>query len=405
MTNLPVIDSIRSKFDALRQRLQGVSTETIEADRSAGRVLAESVVSYRDSPALDVSAMDGYAVRLTDVPQGTLPVCGIACAGAPPIQCLSGQAVRIFTGGVVPSGADCVIPREHCQEDPDCVRVAVSIDSLRIGQNIRFRGENASKGTLFLEAGTLIDGPAISSLVSLSDADPIRVYRPLRVAILNTGDELVEPGRSVRDWQIRDSNGPLLSAMLSEHAWIQSVRSKVPDEPMQTRRALSDALRDSDAVILTGGVSMGDTDYVPQSILDCGGEVVFHRIPIRPGKPLLGGLGAQGQLILGLPGNPVSVAVTFRRYGLELLRHISGFRVSDEHALSVPVACTDKKRLDLVWFRLVQRQPSGGVSILANQGSGDLISLSKSDGFVEIPPGAESQGTFPFYAWTGIWRG
>jgi molybdopterin molybdotransferase len=144
---------------------------------------------------------------------------------------------------------------------------------------------------------------------------------------------------------------------------------------------------------------MGDTDHVPKAIVDCGGRIVFHRIPIRPGKPLLGAVGPEGQLVMGLPGNPVSVAVTFRRYALEALRHVAGVQSSVHPAHSVPVSCNDKKTLDLLWFRIVKLDANGTAVILPNQGSGDIASLGNSDGFVEIPPGVEASGRFPFYAW------
>jgi len=226
----------------------------------------------------------------------------------------------------------------------------------------------------------------------------------VRIAILNTGDELVDPGTVLQDWQIRDSNGPLLAAMLSGNFWAQARRSRVPDDPAKIRIALSQALDESDAVILTGGVSMGDTDHVPQAVVDCGGEILFHRIAIRPGKPLLGGVGPRGQLVMGLPGNPVSVAVTFRRYALGLLQTLAGLRGTRETALSVSVDSDDSKTLPLLWFRLVKLADQGIASILPSQGSGDLVSLAKSDGFIEVPPGAKSKGAFPFFPWSSLRR-
>jgi molybdopterin molybdotransferase len=292
-----------------------------------------------------------------------------------------------------------VVPREQCIEETNSVQITVPVDSIRAGQHIRRRGENGLKGALILEQGTLLNGPAISSLVSLSQEDRIEVFDPVRISILNTGDELVDLGQPIQDWQIRDSNGPLLSTMLASQAWARAHRKKVPDDPVQIRAALSQALAESDAVILTGGVSMGDTDHVPKSIVDCGGEVVFHRVPIRPGKPLLGAVGPKGQVIMGLPGNPVSVAVTFRKYALPLLRYVSGMR-GEEIAVRVPIVCDDAKTLELIWFRLVKLDGSGNAMVLPSQGSGDIISLSSSDGFVEIPPGVPSKGSFPFYPWT-----
>ncbi len=396
---LPLIDGIDAKLDALRQQLRVVSTEVIPIEQAVGRVLANPVKAFRDSPALDVSAMDGYAMRMQDTDLESLPVSGTACAGSPPLTCPPGQSIRIFTGAAIPHGAELVIPREQCQEEPDRVQVTTPTTALKLGQNIRRQGENARRGDVILPAGGVIHGPAISSLVSFCEHDQIEVRRSVRIVILNTGDELTEPGVAIPDWQIRDSNGPLLAAMLSQHPWANFKRTKVPDDPERVRTILGEALSNSDAVVLTGGVSMGDTDHVPKAIVDCGGRIVFHRIPIRPGKPLLGAVGPKGQLVMGLPGNPVSVAVTFRRYALELLRHVAGVRPSVHAAHTVPVSCHDKKTLDLLWFRIVKLDANGTAVILPNQGSGDIASLGNSDGFVEIPPGVEASGRFPFYAW------
>jgi molybdopterin molybdotransferase len=396
---LPLIDGIDAKIDRLRHQLRVVSTEAVPIEHAMGRILASPVAAFRDSPALDVSAMDGYAMRLKDADIESLPVSGTACAGSPPLFCPPGQSIRIFTGAAVPDGAELVIPREQCHEDPDRVRVTTPTSALKAGQNIRRQGENARRGDVILLAGGVIHAPAISSLVSFCEHDQVEVRRTVRIAIINTGDELMEPGVAISDWQIRDSNGPLIVAMLAQHSWANTTRNQVPDDPQRVRSILGEALTSSDAVILTGGVSMGDTDHVPNAIIDCGGHIVFHRIPIRPGKPLLGAVGPEGQLIMGLPGNPVSVAVTFRRYALELLRHVAGMQPLRQTTCTVPVSCADKKTIDLLWFRIVKLDTNGTAVILPNQGSGDIASLGNSDGFVEIPPGVGSSGHFPFYAW------
>jgi molybdopterin molybdotransferase len=143
---------------------------------------------------------------------------------------------------------------------------------------------------------------------------------------------------------------------------------------------------------------MGDTDYVPEAIKSAGCQVVFHRIPIRPGRPMLGAVGPRGQLVLGLPGNPLSVAVTFRRFGWELLRSVAGL-TQPEHPPVLQLDCDDTKTLDLIWFRLVCLKPDGRLSLVPSHGSGDIASLIQSDGFVEIPVNAPSAGCRPFYAW------
>lgn len=397
---LPIVDSISATFLELRAQLARVDADWLPVSQSTGRILAEPVVSFRDSPANDVSAMDGYAMRMGDARNGTIPICGIAKAGAPPVALIAGQACRIFTGACVPDGAECVVPREQCLESDAALELSIDPSQIRFGQHIRRRGENAKSGDVVLPSGTLLNGASISSVVSFGAEDRIRVYRRVRVAILNTGDELHALGTPIQNWQIRDSNGPLLEGMLSSLPWVDVVRKRVGDDPFAIRNAIAHAIDTSDAVLITGGVSMGDTDYVPQSILDAGGRITFHRIPIRPGKPMLGGVGPQGQLILGLPGNPVSVAVTFRRYGLPLLHWLAGLD-RDPWVPNVEIENPDTKTLDLVWFRLVRRTGDGTVRLLTNQGSGDIAALGMSDGFVEVPPGATSQGLRRYFDWKG----
>jgi molybdopterin molybdotransferase len=226
----------------------------------------------------------------------------------------------------------------------------------------------------------------------------IEVFKKVRVHIINTGDELIEFGQSIEPWQIRDSNGPFLESILANQSWLQTQRSKVCDQREETERAIRNSLDQCDVLLLTGGVSMGDTDFVPDSIRATGGQVVFHRIPIRPGRPLLGAYGPNGQLILGLPGNPLSVAVTFRRYALDLIRHLGGFAKPSQAPL-MPLESNDVKTTNLTWFRLVSLNDDGHLSLLTSQGSGDIASLIHSDGFVEIPPNSQATGMRRFYAW------
>jgi molybdopterin molybdotransferase len=401
--SLPQLDPVPAAIARLTDCLRSVGTERLSIGEVAGRVLAERLLLDRDSPPLDTSAMDGYALALADVAamarEEGLPVRGVAAAGAPPVTLASGEAVRIFTGAPVPAGADCVVQREHTQEQPQRVRLTVPVEGVRAGMNIRRQGENAAAGSLLLDAGTLLTGSAMAAVASAGPAE-LSVRRRVRVGILNTGDELVEPGQPASAWQIRDSNGPTLEAALSTLSWVEVVfRRRVPDDLTAIRAALEEATGAVDALWLTGGVSMGDTDHVPAAVADAGGRVVFHRLPIRPGKPILGATSAAGGLILGLPGNPVSVAVTARRIGLPLLRCLAGFQAIDPPVPKLLVEHADDKQLSLVWHRLVAVGSAGGVRLVDSRGSGDLVSLAHSDGFVEVPMGASGPGPWPFYAW------
>ena len=409
---LNILDELQTKHLLLESRLRVVEHERIEVSQATGRILARPILNFRDSPALDISAMDGYAFRYSEL-EKRLPrtnsdqaqaggdcfeVTGVAAAGARRLVLGPDTAIRIFTGGVVPQGADVVIPRERCREESDRVWVTISLDQIPLGWNIRRQGENAKQDEVGLQAGCCIDGPRMSSIVSMNREAQIEVSRKVRVTIINTGDELMGMDSPIEPWQIRDSNGPLLESMLRACPWIEWNRVSARDDLSQIQTRLNEALDVSDAVLLTGGVSMGDTDHVPAAVRSCGAEVIFHRLAIRPGAPVLGAVGSEGQLIMGLPGNPVSVAVTFRRLGLELLDRMAR-RVSGRRKWKIQVAGSDSKTLGLVWYRLVQIQSDGTALLLANQGSGDIRSLGLSDGFIEVPPGSLSQGMVAFYDW------
>lgn len=398
---LTVLDDIETKLLTLESKLRVAQTESMDIARSAGRILAQEVLNFRDSPPMDVSAMDGYACRLEDlqVCASRLPVDQTATAGAAPLELSGHRAIRIFTGAVVPKGANVVIPRERCDEKTDRVAIQMPLDQIKLGWNIRRQAENARQGDVALSAGCRIDGPRISSLVSMHQHPQILVHRKVRVAIINTGDELLDIGMPIQPWQIRDSNGPLLECSLQALPWTQWTRTSVKDDLPKIQSAIEQALQDSDAIILTGGVSMGDTDHVPTAVQNAGGKIVFHRLPIRPGAPILAAASDHGQLILGLPGNPVSVAVTFRRYGLPLLEHLTG-KIDRSACYRTELANSDEKTLHLVWFRLVKIQPDSTALLLPSQGSGDLRSLGLSDGFIEVPPQTPSKGSFRYYDWS-----
>jgi molybdopterin molybdotransferase len=409
---LNILDELQTKHLLLESRLRVVEPERIEVSQATGRILARPILNFRDSPALDISAMDGYAFRYAELENRLLRpdsdqaqgggdcfgVTGVAAAGARRLVLGPDTAIRIFTGGVVPQGADVVIPRERCREESDRVWVTIPLDQIPLGWNIRRQGENAKQDEVGLQAGCCIDGPRMSSIVSMNREAQIDVSRKVRVTIINTGDELMGMDSPIEAWQIRDSNGPLLESMLRACPWIEWNRVSARDDLSEIQTRLKEALDVSDAVLLTGGVSMGDTDHVPAAVRHCGAEVIFHRLAIRPGAPVLGAVGSEGQLIMGLPGNPVSVAVTFRRLGLELLDRMAR-RVSGRRKWKIQVVGSDTKTLGLVWYRLVQIQADGTALLLANQGSGDIRSLGLSDGFIEVPPGSLSQGMFAFYDW------
>lgn len=397
--SLPVVNDIHQAILQLAEHLNTVDVEKLPIADCAGRILAENLVADRDSPAIDVSAMDGYAIRIADLGSNKpLPVAAVNAAGFQPNSLPANSAVRVFTGAGVPPECDCVVKREDTLEEPEQVTIQLAAEQLKTGGNIRRKGENSAQGDPILGAGSEIHSAAIAAVASFGRRS-IQVRRQLRVAILNTGDELTQAGEPVEDWQIRDSNGPTLSAWLNKFSWVKvKTCEHVGDTLEQVEASLQSHLEDCDAIILTGGVSMGDTDYVPKAIANIGGTIQFHRLPLRPGRPVLGAT-CNGKLLLGLPGNPVSVAVTSRVIGFPLLKKLVGMQPVLSSGPRVAVMNADNRQLHLIWYRLVDQDADGQLAFSTSLGSGDLVSLSRSAGFVEIPAGEYGPGPWPFYAW------
>ncbi len=396
--HLQQLDPVRAAIAKLANAIECVGVETLTTERAFGRVLAEALVADRDSPAVDVSAMDGYAIRLADVGTGALPVAGTIPAGSPPQTLPPGAAIRIFTGAPVPSEADCVVRREDTLEAPSEIVIQVPAGTLKYRQNIRRRGENSLAGSVILPTGTVLTPTAVAAVATFGGAE-ISVRRRVRVVVLNTGDELIGVGGTAEAWQVRDSNGPLLEAWLKLLPWIEFVsRSQVGDTLASVMAAITTHAPHADVILLTGGVSMGDADYVPEAIEKLGGEIAFHGLPIRPGKPVLGAsLG--GTALLGLPGNPVSVAVVSRVIALPLLRRLAGCATLETNTTLAMVQNPDDKSLPLYWYRLIACDDNNQVRLMPSLGSGDLVSLAQSVGFVELPPGSSGPGPWQLTFW------
>jgi molybdenum cofactor synthesis domain-containing protein len=384
---------------ALANRLRVTSIDSQSDDR-VGRVLAESVWADRDSPAADVSAMDGYAIRMSDLAiAGSIPVVGESACGNPPPSMPDQGVVRIFTGAMVPDGCEAVIKREDTFEGDQSIEFREDAKAVTNGANIRRMGENLPAGDIVFSAGIQISAVAQAALVNFGCLAPA-VYERVKISILTTGDEVIAPSGSPQPWQLRNSNLMSLVAMLSEKPWCQMQSANhCGDDRAKLTSALQQSLDNCDAVILTGGVSMGDYDFVPEVVAEVGGEVVFHRLPIRPGQPILGAVTQQGKLIVGLPGNPVSAIVNARRMVIPLLTRMSGQTDWLPAQPKIPVKGLRNKPLPLHQMVLVRINPSGHAEVVPSKGSGDLVALAHSDGFVQLPPHADENQPRPFYRW------
>ena len=316
---LPVEDA-QARLLALRGPLL---PEKISFSECFGRYTSDDILAQRDQPAAPLSAMDGYAIRFDDLP-GPWTVIGESAAGAAPNRTVNaGEAMRIFTGAIVPDGADTVIVQEDIAADGTTLTLTGDGPATR-DRHIRARATDFAAGDCLLPAGTRLTPGAIAA-AAMSGADQLTVGRRPRVAILATGDELVQAGRALTAGQIPDSNSPMLSAMLASEPAVVSLPHHVRDDRAILTKLLKDLARRHDVIVTVGGASVGDHDHVRGALQDAGGTIDFWKIAMRPGKPLIAGTIGDAAL-LGLPGNPSSAFVTATLFLLPLVRHLAGAR-------------------------------------------------------------------------------
>jgi len=353
-----------------------------------GHVLAEKIVADRDFPPTDRSAMDGFAVRSADLPSpGTLKVVGELQAGADPQgrEVAAGEACRVFTGAVIPDGADAVVMVERTEEDR--LRRIVRIDDTPdAGQHIRRAAQDLRRGDAVLAAGTRIGPAELAALASVGCVE-VPVYPRPRVSVLSTGDEIVPPHETPAAHQIRNSNTPMLLAQVRAAGFEATDLGSAPDRREQLRQKLQLGLA-SDLLLVTGGVSVGDYDLVAEELDAAGVETLFHGIAMKPGKPILAGR-VEGRLVLGLPGNPVSVFVGFKLFGEPLLRRFSGHRrIWPRHVtvrLAAPIRCRPGRQT--YHLARVEDRGEGRVATPAQStGSGDVLSLARANALLVTPP-------------------
>lgn len=380
----------------IRAFLTPVTTVERLAIRAAlGRVLAQDVISPVNVPQHDNSAMDGFAVRFADLEpdaQTTLQVVGTAFAGKPFDGRLQpGQAVRIMTGAVIPAGADSVVQQERARLSGSQVAV-MSVP--KPGTNTRQAGEDLRAGAPALKRGQLVRPAEIGMIASLGIGE-VSVYRKLRVAFFSTGDELVAVGAPLGPGQIYDSNRYTLYGMLVRLGCEVLDMGVIRDTPQAVERAFTNAAQAADVVITSGGVSVGEADYVKQ-ILDRLGEVLFWKIAMKPGRPLAYGKIGSAHFF-GLPGNPVAVMVTFYQFVREALLHLQG-QTGIAPLPTQKVVCSSpiKKAPGRTEFQrgILSRDDNGQWSVrtTGDQGSGILSSMSQANCFIVLPT---DQGNVP----------
>lgn len=345
--------------------------------QAEGRVLAEDLISTLDLPPWPNSAMDGYALRIADWTGEPLPVSQKIFAGQAPEPLKPGTCARIFTGAPVPAGADCVEMQENAEVQAD-ERVRF-IETLSSGQNIRPQGQETTVGELVLPAGTRLGPIELGLAASLGRAE-LEVVRKVRVAVLSTGDELVEPGQALGPGQIYNSNRVLLCSWLWRLGCEVIDAGILPDD-LSTTRARLEELKDVDLILSTGGVSVGEADFLGIALRE-EGELSLWKLAIKPGKPLTVGH-FHGVPVIGLPGNPASTLVTFALLTRPYLLRRQGVQEVEPLKFQVPAGFDWPKAGNRREY-LRARLENGRAIIYKNQSSGVLRSAAWADGLVEV---------------------
>ena len=387
--------SLDQAVERLLESVQPVEqTERLSPALGLGRVLSAEVCSPLDLPCFTNSAMDGYALRASDgQPGASLRVIGSAFAGRPfPARVGGGECVRIFTGAPLPEGAEAVVVQEETERQGESVVLRVTAP-LRAGENVRYRGEELRAGEPLLAAGKMLNAADLGVL-AVAGSREIVVMRRLRVALLATGDELAESGEPLPPGFIYESNRPVLAALLT-HMGIEPIDlGRVSDDPERIRQAMIQGAEQADVVITTGGASVGEADHVVDLLRDRG-QVEFWKVAIKPGKPFVFGR-LDNTPVFGLPGNPVSMMVTFLQLARPALLKMAGAPAMRPRRWRV--ACRNRVRkspgrLEFQRGVLDWREGTPGVTALAGQGSHRLTSMSRADCFIVLPE--ESTGVEP----------
>ncbi len=361
--------------------------EVVSLDHAFGRIAGETLLSKIDLPSTQNAAVDGYGVysrSLSKVPDQTFKIVGIARAGHPFNGVIGeDEAIEIYTGGVMPMGPDCVAMHEDCSRDGNKLRVSAKLTK---GSNMRRVGENLTKGETLISQGQMITAALIGQLAA-SGTSRLSVSRRIRVAIMSTGDELINSGNSVTSGKIFDANRPTLKALLQCNHIDLIDFGIVPDRKNALAEAYEKALQNADVVISSGGASDGIEDHTQNAMRQIGAECVFWRLAMKPGRPMAVGR-LDKKLIFCLPGNPVAAFVCTKLLIVPLLGRASGGAWQSELKIAVPAGFTHRKKPGRAEFlRVVLENINGKQQLLLHgrKGAGVISSLTGADGLVEIP--------------------
>ena len=383
--------------EALEQVLAAMpelAAEAAEVSAATGRILRQTVVAERDQPPFDRVMMDGIALAYADLAAGTtsFPIQCTQMAGEPAQHLEAGKAIEIMTGASLPVGADCIVPVERITVDHGVASLEDGYEPEK-RQFIHPRASDHAQGSELLVPGKRIS-PLDIAVITSAGLTEVAVSRAPVIRIISTGDELVPAGKRIEPHQVRLSNGPAMQALLEKLGYTDCEHDHLVDERDVLKEWIAVHLDAADVIILSGGVSMGKADYVPEVLAELGVEVIFHRISQRPGKPMWFGRGPDGQSVFALPGNPVSALVCCRQYVIPALAKASLAATQAPEFASLASDVTFKP--DLTCFQPVRLISNAAGQVLAmpvkTNTSGDFTALSATDGYVEL---AREQSEFP----------
>jgi molybdopterin molybdotransferase len=386
----------------IEQHLSCLPIESLPLTQAAGAVLRENIYAERDQPPFDRVAMDGIALMSGGTQTGRLRICGTQAAGDPPARLTDPEGcIEIMTGAMLPQGCDAVVPVEQIRRAGEFAEIGRK--TISPWQNVHRRGSDCPQGALLLPAGTRLSAPEVAIAASAGMAR-LRVSAQPMIVVISTGNELVEPGEIIEPHQVRRSNAYGITASLRQHGFNRVSDDHVRDDEAELTERLGFHLRTHDVLILSGGVSMGKLDLVPQVLEKLGVSMVFHHVAQRPGKPMWFGVSHTGPAVFALPGNPVSTLMCLARYVLPALRAAMGQAPRDPTRISIDSPVEVKVPLAFFMPVTLKTDEWGRTSAQPRptNGSGDFTSLAGTDGFVELPPGP---GTFPkgfvarFFRW------
>ena len=391
-----------AEADALiRTAMPDFSTRDVPLAGAAGQILAEPVIAERDQPPFNRATMDGIAVTAAALERGQreFRCTGTQAAGAAQLQLeTEDECLEVMTGAVMPAGADTVIPVERISmRDGMCTIEQDYAATAR--QFVHPQGSDHAEGDTLLEPGTVINGPEMAILTA-AGKPAIRIADWPDIAVISTGDELVDVGEAMAAHQIRSSNDRAIAAALQLAGCHNAQRTRLPDDAAELLREIARLHDEAGVLILSGGVSMGKYDYLPGVLQELGVELVFHKILQRPGLPMWFGVSNSGKPVFALPGNPVSTLVCLTRYVIPAIQTALGGPPAVQR---VALATDVEFAPDLCWFLPVAIDPiSGAAQPRPTNTSGDFIGLRGTTGFVELPRGRShypAGESFSYWPW------